>query len=403
MKKLDFSFRNSDSSSLVDAVQKTTFTAPVDIVGKVRLTRFKLSEGAFPMCQIGPSVTVYSSREKELIDIYGKTPTDLFFGFQLSYNWENIGGRLELRGKSRGSSYMLAYDAKPVALPFRDTDPMYDTKTYVQIFWLNEPPKWKKRTDGWILANDPTFLYSIDELYTSSRFEVQSNVPLTVLNVTQVNDTIRFDTQLQTSSNASPKMSTPYLLLSELFLKIIGRPARDGFKMRYDNLPQAFGITENTVFYPCSPDYTYNIQLDTLLRSNAFMPEDVDMDFSTTAVFHMSEDKSMLFPYTAILVMIDEFNNPGERIVVNNPDSSGVVNLSTLSITKLFIVGQTNYEKSDFVYVNDSLQESPLVVRLPQQLNLSIRLYFLMKDNSLIPIKIPPLQNFFAQISVDPL
>ena len=396
MKRLDFSFRNDSEATLVDAVQKTTFTAPIDITGKTRLTRFKLSEGAFPLCSIGPSRTVFTTREKELLDTYGKTPTDLYFGWQLSENTDDGN-----TGKSRGSSFMLKTNAVPVALPFRVLSPMTNVRCFIQLFFISAPPIWKRREDGWILANEDTFLYNIDELYTSPRFDMQSNMPVNVLNVTQVNDNIKFSLNLQTRPTAGKTaISTPYLMLSETFLRILNKEPSDGYKVSYQYLPAIFGLGQNCIFYPLSCEYNYNIWLDSLLRSNGTLTQSGDMDFSTTSTIHLSEDKSFLFPYTAIIVMIDEFNNPGEHIVVNNPSSTGVVNLSTLSITKLFIIGQSNYERSDFVYVNDSLQESPLDINLPRQLNLTIRLFFLLKTNELIPLKIPPHQNFFVQLSV---
>lgn len=397
MKKLDFSFRNDSEATLVDAVQKTTFTAPIDITGKTRLTRFKLSEGAFPLCSIGPSKVIYTNREKELIDTYGKTPTDLYFGWQLSQ--QASGG--DVSGKSRGSSFMLSANAAPRAIPFRDEEYVRDKKCYLQIFFISTPPIWKRVENGWLLANESTFLYNIDELYTSPRFDMQSNVPTSVMDVTQVNDTVKFSLYLQTRPEAGYiGMSTPYLMLSETFIRLLNKTPRDGYKISPLFMPAVFGIGENTVFYPIATEYNYNIWLDTLLRSGGTINPSVDMDFSATSTIHLSEDKSFLFPYTAIIVMVDEFNNPGEHIVVNNPRSSGVVNLSTLSITKLFIIGQSNYERSDFVYVNDSLQESPLDINLPRQLNLTIRLFFLLKTNELVPLKIPPQQNFFVQLSV---
>ena len=98
--------------------------------------------------------------------------------------------------------------------------------------------------------------------------------------------------------------------------------------------------------------------------------------------------------------MIDEFNNPGERIVVNNTSSSGVVNLSTLSISKLFLLGHTNSERSDFVFVDDSMNQTPLEINLPKQPTLTIRLYFLLKDNTLEALKIPIDENFFLQLTI---
>ena len=58
MKHFDFSFHNDSETDLAEARQRLTFNAPIDLVGKVRISRFKLTEGAFPFCKIGPSQNI---------------------------------------------------------------------------------------------------------------------------------------------------------------------------------------------------------------------------------------------------------------------------------------------------------------------------------------------------------
>lgn len=394
MKRIDFSFHNSNPAFNVPAVQRTTFTAPLDIVGKTRLTRFKLSEGAFPLCQIPPSKAVFTTVEKYMIDEMSTyIPLDLYFAFLMTAD--------SIEGKSRGSSYSIPYSSSevPKALLFTAQNPFEPAKIYIQQFWVKADARWKKRDNGWILTNEPIFLYNFSDLYSQDRFWVTSNVPINVMNLDQEGNEVKFKLALQTKQTPPSPISTPYLVVSETLIDLFRKTKDDAFRLAVD--PQCIGFPwEYQLLYPIPCDYNYNPQLTSLITTQGHLTADVNYDFSTSVSLPLPENKAHLFPYTAIVVIVDEFNNLGERLVINNPESTGVVNLSTLSITKLFIIGQTNYERSDFVFVNDSLQETPLEVNLPKQTTLTIRLFFLLKDNTLVPVDIPPDENFFAQFSI---
>lgn len=399
MKRLDFSFRNSESEQPIEAVQRTTFTSPIDIVGKTRITRFKLSEGAFPLAEIGPSKAVFTLAEKNEIDAYGKTPSDLYFAFCISN--KNAGSNP--RGKAPCGAYRI-YSASitplvaPIAMGF-DTDDVNYGQNFKQVFFINEAPVWKQRLTGWVLVNKPRFLYNLDDLYDESKFTVITSIRTNLLHVSMTNTQVMFQCNLQV--NMGSQSSTPVLLLSETFMNMIKQPLENACHIITSTGGPVLGLPKMALYYPVITSYTFSKQIEGIIASSGNYDSSHDLDFSTIATFNLPLDKSHLFPYTAILIMFDEFNNPGERLVVNNTKSSGVVDLSTLSISKLFIVGQTNYERGDFIYVNDSLQETPLLVNLPRQCSLTIRLYFLLKDNSLKSVMIPKEQNFFLQLSIE--
>ena len=394
MNRLNFSFHNPSTTDSVEAIQRTTFTAPIDLVGKARLTRFKLSEGAFPLCQVPPSQAVYNDSQKQLIDLAQAFPLDLYVAFGMSSGSGN-------QSKAIGSTYILHANSPPTAALFDQSPTWTPTSFFIHLYWFNQPARWKKVPDGWKIANSPIFLYNIDDLYSSPQFHITSNISyLGVINVTQIDDTISFKCLLQTTLSGG-QGSTPALFLSKTFMDLLREPINNPFHLSRDCSCPGYEFTTQPL-YPLPATYEFSPQVQAIIASNRNTPTGQDLDLSTTVSIHLPEDKSLLFPYTAIILIIDEFNNPGERIVVNNPDSSGVVNLSTLSITKLFIIGQSNYQRSDFVYVNDSLQESPLDISLPRQTQLTLRLFFLLKDNSLVPLPMPPQSNFFAQLSVIP-
>lgn len=393
MKRFDFSFHNTSDDSPVDAIQRTTFTAPIDLVGKLRLTRFKLSQGAFPLCQVPASLQEFSDSDRRQIDASSYYPVDLYFAFACASGTSN-------QAKSLGSSYMFRADGEPTALAYRESTSSLAPVIFIQQFWVKGEAKWKKSGGGWKLRNEPIFLYDFNDLYNSDYYFVTYNNAQRILHVSQQKDTLKFDIHLQTSvtQGGSRSLSNPFLVLSATFMRLLKLPLADPFY--FVNQPAVTGCPAGTTFYPVPVEYNMSPQLETFLASRAAMSTGIDYDFSVSATVHFPEDISQLFPYTAIVLIIDELNNPGQRIVVNNLDSTGVVNLSTLSITKLFLIGQTNYERSDFVYINDSLQESPLEVNLPNQHTLTLRLFFLLKDNTLVSIPLPPKQNFFAELSI---
>ncbi len=393
MKRIDFSYHNTSDDTPVDAIQRSTFTAPIDLVGKLRLTRFKLSQGAFPLCQVPASTQLFDDTQRRQIDATGYYPIDLYFAFACA----NTNGT---QGKSLGSSYLFSTDTTPTALTYQDPNFISPPLIFIQQFWVKGEAKWKRHLDGWILRNNPIFLYDFNDLYNSDYYRVTYNRESRALHVSQEKDALKFDIHLQTlvTDGGTSSLSNPFLVVSATFMNLLKLPLNDPFY--FENQPTILGCPTGTIFYPLPVEYNLSPQLQSFLASRDTLPSDQAIDFSVSAHIHFPEDISHLFPYTAIVLIIDELNNPGQRIVVNNLDSTGVVNLSTLSITKLFLIGQTNYERSDFVFINDSLQESPLEVNLPNQHTLTLRLFFLLKDNTLVAVPLPPKQNFFAELSI---
>lgn len=393
MKRIDFSYHNTSDDTPVDAVQRSTFTAPINLVGKLRLTRFKLSQGAFPLCQVPASTQIFNDIQRRQIDASTYYPIDLYFAFACA-------NTNTTQGKSRGSSYLFSADMPPAPLAYEASAFTSPALVFIQQFWVKGEAKWKSFRNGWLLRNDPVFLYDFNDLYNSDYYRVTYNYDSRTLHVSQEKDSLKFEIQLQTAvtDGGTRTLSNPFLVVSATFMKLFKLPLNDPFY--FENQPLVLGCPPASTFYPLPAEYTLSPQLQSFLTTRDTLPTNQQIDFSVSTQIYFPQDISHLFPYTAIILIIDELNNPGQRIVVNNLDSTGVVNLSTLSITKLFLIGQTNYERSDFVFINDSLQESPLEVNLPKQYTLTLRLFFLLKDNTLVAVPLPPKQNFFAELSI---
>lgn len=398
MKRVDFSFHN-DSGEQRDAVQRVTFTCPVDLVGKARISRFKVSQGVFPLCVIPPSPYTYNDAQKHDIDVYGHTPLDLYYAVgrtatDVTYA-PVIPGAFKIAGKSEQNIKVTT----PVA------NGLFNCDAFIMHYYFSfEKPQWKKIAGGWKLTNKPMFLYSFNDLNDPAKIDrqvVTKEPPVFMHNpmveLRQEGETIRIDMIcIESLANEWNFQTTPYLLLSRTLMKLFGYPLQHYITI---TSPAYFALAGDTEFYYAYFDYHYNQQLESFIakgtNNGAFT-----YDFSCYCVFNLPKDMSQIFPYTAIVVVIDEFNNPGEQIVINAPYSSGVINMSTLSISKLFVVGHTNTERSDFVFVDDSLNQVPLEINLPRQSSLTIRLLFLLKDNSLEPIHIPSSENFFLQLTI---
>lgn len=392
MKRLDFSFTNDISAAPVDAIQRTTFTAPVDIVGDVRVTKFKLSSNAFPLLLVPPIDMIFNAENKERLDMLQKTPLDLFFGFSQS--------RKQYIPSRDGAILLSDTDATTYsqATPEFASMQFVDYNT-VQIFYSNERPQWKQVATGWKLANKPVFLYNFEDLYKPEIFYVQtSGDDDQALRITMVGNNLEFYYSKWMQLPGSKTLTTPVVWFSKTIANLLGIVRPDTFT---NNLLDVYPLNLGVTCYSWHMQYKYNRYLEQAITNQKL--EDNNSrhiyDWSTTAS-HPINGHDVLFPYTALILIFDELNNPGERIVVNNTLGSGVINLSTLSISKTFLLAHTNMERSDFIYLDDSRQQYPLKVNLPRQTYLTSRLYFLLKDNTLVPLKIPQNQNYFIQLTI---
>lgn len=392
MKRIDFSFQNDISDAPVEATQRTTFTTPVDLVGDVRVTKFKLSSNAFPLLLVPPIDMIFNDANKERLDILQKTPLDLFFGFCQARGdiIPSRDGAIVL-SDTNTSTYL---QAKPNFASLQYVD--YHT---AQCFYSNERPQWKRLATGWKLSNKPVFLYNFEDLYNPEIFYIQtSGGDHQALRMTMVNNNLEFYYSKWFGLPANRYVTTPVVWFSKTIANLLGIARPDTFT---NNLLNVYPLDLGITCYSWTMEYKYNRFLDQAISKEVLpLANQTGLyNWSATAT-HPINGHDVLFPYTALVLIFDEFNNPGEKIVVNNTSSTGVISLSTLSISKTFLLAHTNMERSDFIYLDDSRQQFPLKVNLPRQTTLTSRLYFLLKDNSLVPLKVPKGQNYFIQLTI---
>ena len=83
---MKYNFTNINSSDKpIPAESSTTFVAPHDFVGETRVSRFRISAGAFPLLYIPASTKTYTATQKQAIDETGLTPTDVMIGIFIPY------------------------------------------------------------------------------------------------------------------------------------------------------------------------------------------------------------------------------------------------------------------------------------------------------------------------------
>ena len=403
MKRLDFSFHNDSGDNNVPAVQKVTFTAPIDMIGKARISRFKVSQGVFPLCIIPPMQCYYTTKQKSDIDTFGCTPLDLYFSCTIHTSPGDPTPALT-------NSYIFAENPNTWPTFMGAASGNYTPGLgKLFTFYSYERPIWKQNSNGWKLANKGVFLYKLNDIFDERKFrmqvdsypeEVPKGLSIPDIKIRQYGSKIVFDL-ISIHEQPSDWISPPQLTLSKTLMNLFGYGDSPYITVS-EGIYSGIGWSDKNPLYYNNFNYTYSREIESVFSAwrNIKVLAKYLHDYTATCTFELPSDFTNIFPYTALVVMIDEFNNPGERIVVNNTSSSGVVNLSTLSISKLFLLGHTNSERSDFVFVDDSMNQTPLEINLPKQLTLTIRLYFLLKDNTLEALKIPIDENFFLQLTI---
>ena len=400
MKRYDLSFQNSTGDGKeIPAVQRVTFTAPQRFVGKMRITRFKLTEGAFPLALIKPSGRPFTAAEKATIDAHGYTPTDIAWGTACASNNQciNIQDNYYMDPASTPPSFICQATISP-------TDPFSGYFTFSTIF-LREPPKWNVVGGSYYLANDSVFIYHWSDLNNTDKFLVfhSQTAAGRGLWVTGSQNEITFH------SKVAPmyKGTAPQLFMSQGFHEIIfGTPLSQIHSFRINSATLASwgngrnGFDDNYYFQVPHCHIEWNSELQGYFSGGQAPPAGTNWSANADYTIKYEFSKgTLLYPFTCLYVIMDELNFNSESVVTNSTASTGVINPSSLSIAKSYLVGISG-DKSDFVVVDDKTSQIPLDINVPLLYTLTIRLALLLSDNSLKIIQLPPHEGFFLQLSI---
>ena len=400
MKRYDFSFQNEGGDAReVEAVQRVTFTAPQQFVGKMRITRFKLTEGAFPLALIKPSQRGFTSAEKAAIDAHGYTPTDIAWGVTSASNAYCTG--------CTDNYYIDTGSTPPTFNPITSIsgpDPFQGYVNFASVFLL-ERPTWKYDNGAFYLQNESVFIYQWSDLTNRDKFLVYQSqtAPGRGIWITGNSTEVTFHFK----GAAQYKGTQPQLYISQSLHEIIfGTPLSPIFSFRLTAATlTGFGDGANgfnSDYYFQTPQFhvTWNTQLSGIIASSVAPGPtttwSVNGDFTIKYEFSKG---TLLYPFTCLYVIMDELNFGGESVVTNNKQSTGIINPSSLSIAKSYLVGISG-AKSDFVVVDDKTSQIPLDIHVPNLFTLTIRLALLLSDNTLRIINLPPHEGFFIQVSI---
>lgn len=423
MERFDFTLHSPDQRDLVDsesqennsgtvAVIRQNFLSPIDFIGDLRVTRFKISAGALPLLYIKPSTAGFVASSKAQIDVINKTPTDIAFGFIWDEDYNDETSLLPTIGGVYTIPFTTDVSAKQYIRPLirgSRRGIMPQRWSIVHVF-INEKPQWREENGRYYLINNGRALYNWYDLYTqndnfySLLYERHDNGH-PFISVFYENNAICFKLGDFRREHVMGSVTTPQFFCSSYLAAFsVTTPEEANFSFAGDVTHELDPwFWENNSFYtPCS-EFKHSMQVTSLINKGYLIEAETPyLDMNTIAEVKIHYHASRLNPFNSFFITCDELNFDVERICVNTKQLSGVVNPSALAVFKTFVVGTDNNERSDFVLVDDSLTQYPLKVDNPRTSCLTLRFFILTKENNIIPMYVPPGESIFIQLSLVP-
>ena len=285
MKKINFTVAN-ESEGFLKAETRTTSVAPVDYVGDLYVTRFKMSKNCFPITFIPVPQREFSLAEKEIIDNKNETPLDFsFIVFSPRFSEDDTDKTFFHNGNTVSYVSKTKYAQNPVfATPMRYTyssgglpDVEPNVSYVITVHYTKpEPPRWSKTDNGtYRLQNEPLAVYSWN-LENAHKYIWNTTASGTVLQATDLilhGDDYPVDINF-IGSIAGNVQTSPVIAMSKNTLKILGLIAHPGQSRMWNNCFAAsdwispltfdFYASYTTVFELFIPllkaDYNGNIQ-----------------------------------------------------------------------------------------------------------------------------------------------
>lgn len=405
MKKFNFNvYNDGEHGQLIPCVNRTVNTRPVDLVGDLRVSRVKLSRGAFPLFYLNPSHRTFTLQQKNNIDALQVTPSDLAFGTAM---FPVSGGNA---APSSSDTYGLDASSNSVnATTAVQGVTVTPTCLLYYRLCIPEPPKWKfTPPSSYQLINDSIPVFDWSELLDNYGLYINFNDQTSLtqhLSIEQNDLHLLF--QLTLKRQAITKETTPVLFFSYQFADLLQDPTviSSSFVFSQAVLNQLSDplLPDISDFMVVQADTQYSKQLESIIASNSIAANQITLlDASTTFKIDLSTSGyRMLFPYNNLIITCEDLNVNTESISVNTQDLQGVVVPTQLPILKIFVLGMAGTDRTDFIYIDDSLNQYPIKVNLPRNVKMTFRAYFLTKDNELKPVYLPENENFFIQITLN--
>lgn len=279
------------------------------------------------------------------------------------------------------------------------------------MFYLHGTPRW--RSDG-TLANEGKYIYSWDLFKELGEWRLITPVgkvynmmdPLQPITpaftwgrapklslISNKDDELEFRLQAHISDvHSDIDIGTPALFLSTEFanlLKVDGVTCKLAYEFMRNQFPGYYHVTHDLslTFPDCELKY------DHLPLTCSYQD---GLDFSST--FKIKIRTEDLNPTLNLLVATPDLTFKGEQISVNTPAIQGVTSPSFIPVLRSFYIGFTDKERSDFVFYEDLLTTSCVIVNNPRQARLKLEVYMITKKNEMIKMSIPPGEDIQIQL-----
>lgn len=279
------------------------------------------------------------------------------------------------------------------------------------MFYLHGTPRW--RSDG-TLANEGKYIYSWDLFKELGEWRLITPVgkvynlmdpvqPITpaftwgrapkLSLISNKDDELEFRLQAHISDvHSDIDIGTPAIFLSTVFanlLKVDGVTCNLAYDFMRNQFPGYYYQQHDLplTFPDCELKYD-NLPLTCSYQDG--------LDFSST--FKIKIRTEDLNPTLNLLVATPDLTFKGEQISVNTPAIQGVTSPSFIPVLRSFYIGFTDKERSDFVFYEDLLTTSCVIVNNPRQARLKLEVYMITKKNEMIKMSIPPGEDIQIQL-----
>lgn len=432
-----FNFTKVQHEEQGPAISRTTSVAPNDFVGELRVTKFKLTKESFPSNYISPSKHKFNREEMESIPP-NMIPTDYCIILLADTQMADAEPIREISNSvHNGEKYLLNtyINDKPsfgnakvdckILYPFinhRDESSFPEGGDYLAIYikryCIPGTCNWERQDDNnYILKNEDYIIYSINDinnLPSISVFAHQSSAPIysenAYINIFKnISSTVTFDFAINCKSRLEPTFgstyTTPTILLSKEYGDLLGinDVIYKGSIPTHSVYIQA-AINNNYDFIVPSLEFKWGPYVSGLLSQIPFEYKynniNFSIDGSAIATVNTISSPKAVFPLSHILLTCDELNFEGEEINVNTTQQQGVINPSSLRILKSFFIGITDDTTSDFIYVEDNLDNMPVIVNSPRLCSLTFRLWIMTNNGTITPLILKQGNLFSLQLTL---
>lgn len=404
MKKFTFVTERSDEPE--DAIIDITNTAPMDFVGKLRVSKLKIPLNTFPIALIEPSQRGFTAEQKALIDSEKMVPTTL----QVCY-WSTSSKSVHSMSNEIFVDTFQQTSTLNIMPTLEHISHDSINQIVIDIYWADDIPRWKfdPEVNLWFLTNDDYPIYSwngenmglIKKQYTyqntnspgPKKSRDQKSTSEQILEASILNQYDKFAVDIKWQVDQNTNFSSVILAISPQLATILGLTTSQYTRYYFeDDIP----FSDNDIYRAINEEYwtystniVYNTYQDKVLGENPIPTPTYSLfDFSGVYTIRDTTQSEFLFPVNHIAIQCLDLNieNP-EDISINTRDLQGVVVPSHAYYLKTFLISTRN-TRSDFLYLSDLTQENYIAVNSPSIYRLIFRILWIDNDNFVHNFKI---------------